>query len=265
MLRANQRDGHAALMKATAEAIIELARDRRHVGGTVGVMAVLHTWTQQLVYHPHVHCLVTGGGIFSDQCADRPPRQVLRTNQPLAVLVQAGGLARDAADLVYHHSLEEPSVIQLHSLGDGAEAVLRYLARYIFEMAITKVASSRDSMTTVFTIRTSIAHRALAHNDLAINSCAASYDACCRRAPQGPATLGSRITPGASCCARPSALALDRSEAQDQAGLLNSAATGRDSSAASPSSPTAAAVLKVGHLDSVAALPRTGTSTMTDE
>ena len=41
MLRANQRDGYAALMKATAEAIIELARDRRHVGGTVGVMAVL--------------------------------------------------------------------------------------------------------------------------------------------------------------------------------------------------------------------------------
>jgi hypothetical protein len=50
VLRANQRDGYAALMKATAEAIIELARDRRHVGGTVGVMAVLHTWTQQLVY-----------------------------------------------------------------------------------------------------------------------------------------------------------------------------------------------------------------------
>ena len=38
VLRANQRDGYAALMKATAEAIIELARDRRHVGGTVGVM-----------------------------------------------------------------------------------------------------------------------------------------------------------------------------------------------------------------------------------
>ena len=40
--------------------------DRRFVGGTVGVLAVLHTWTQQLVYHPHVHCLVTGGGISDD-------------------------------------------------------------------------------------------------------------------------------------------------------------------------------------------------------
>ena len=53
VLRANQRDGYAALMRAAAEGIIELARDRRHVGGTVGVMAVLHTWTQQLVQNPH--------------------------------------------------------------------------------------------------------------------------------------------------------------------------------------------------------------------
>ena len=66
MLRANQRDGYALLMKAAAEAIVELARDRRHVGATVGVLAVLHTWTQQLLYHPHVHCLVTGGGVSDD-------------------------------------------------------------------------------------------------------------------------------------------------------------------------------------------------------
>ena len=51
LLRANQRDGYALLMKALAEAIIELAHDRRFVGGAVGVLAVLRTWTQQLVYH----------------------------------------------------------------------------------------------------------------------------------------------------------------------------------------------------------------------
>ena len=66
VLRANQRDGYGVLMKAAAEAIIELARDPRYVGGTVGVLAVLHTWTQQLLFHPHVHCLVTGGGISED-------------------------------------------------------------------------------------------------------------------------------------------------------------------------------------------------------
>ena len=62
-------DGYAFLMKAAAGAIIELARDPRHVGAQVGVLAVLHTWTQQLHYHPHVHCLVTGGGISDDGAA----------------------------------------------------------------------------------------------------------------------------------------------------------------------------------------------------
>ena len=75
LLRANQRDGYALLMKAAADAIIELARDRRFVGGTVGVLAVLHTWTQQLLYHPHVHCLVTGGGISEDGCDWFPARK----------------------------------------------------------------------------------------------------------------------------------------------------------------------------------------------
>src|SRR5262245_18970756 len=63
VLRANQQDGYALLMKAAAHAIIDIARDPRFVGGTPGVLTVLHTWTQQLHYHPHVHCLVTGGGV----------------------------------------------------------------------------------------------------------------------------------------------------------------------------------------------------------
>ena len=47
-LRRHQIDGYGALMKAAAAAIIVLARDPRWVGGTVGVLAVLHTWTQRL-------------------------------------------------------------------------------------------------------------------------------------------------------------------------------------------------------------------------
>ena len=52
VLRANQRDGYGVLMQASAAAIIELARDPRYVGGTVAVLAVLHTWTQQLELAP---------------------------------------------------------------------------------------------------------------------------------------------------------------------------------------------------------------------
>jgi hypothetical protein len=65
-LRRHQAAGYGALMKAPAEASIDLGRDPRWVGGTVGVLAVLHTWTQGLVFHPHVHCLVTGGRLSND-------------------------------------------------------------------------------------------------------------------------------------------------------------------------------------------------------
>ena len=51
-LRRHQIDGYGALMTAAAAAIMVLARDPRWVGGTVGVLAVVHTWTQRLVWHP---------------------------------------------------------------------------------------------------------------------------------------------------------------------------------------------------------------------
>jgi hypothetical protein len=142
-LRANQREGYAALMQATAEAIIELARDRRHVGGTVGVMAVLHTWTQQLVYHPHVHCLVTGGGVSDDGRHWYPARgKFLVPTRPLAVLVRAkmrAALEKRRPDLVLPRTAWSKSwVIHCTAWGDGAEAVLRYLARYVFRVAITE-------------------------------------------------------------------------------------------------------------------------------
>src|SRR6516162_6797316 len=130
-------------MKATAEAIIELARDRRHVGGTVGVMAVLHTWTQQLFYHPHVHCLVTGGGV-SDDGLDWHPAcdNFLVPTRPLAVLVRAkmrAALAKRRPDLVLPKAVwRKRWVIHCTTWCDGTEAVLRYLARYVFRVAITE-------------------------------------------------------------------------------------------------------------------------------
>jgi hypothetical protein len=54
---------------------IELARDPRYVGGTVAVLAVLHTWTRQLTFHPHAHCLVSGGGISDDARTWHPARR----------------------------------------------------------------------------------------------------------------------------------------------------------------------------------------------
>jgi hypothetical protein len=142
VLRANQRDGYAALMRAAAEAIVELARDKRYVGGRVGVLAVLHTWTQQLAYHPHVHCLVTGGGVSADGeswCASR--RDYLVPTKALAVLVRGkmrAALRKRRPDLIVPDAAwKKPWVVDCTAWGDGCEAVLAYLARYVHRIAIT--------------------------------------------------------------------------------------------------------------------------------
>jgi hypothetical protein len=59
----NKAAVYAILFKAAAEALSTIAADRRHLGAEIGFVAVLHTWGQNLQHHPHVHCLVPGGGL----------------------------------------------------------------------------------------------------------------------------------------------------------------------------------------------------------
>ena len=141
-LRAHQRDGYGVLLKAAAEAIIELARDPRFVGGTVGVLAILHTWTQQLLYHPHVHCLVTGGGVSADGSSWHPARRAfLFPTSALAKLVRGklkamlGG--RRPGIVLPQSAWRKPWIVHITPWGQGEQAVLDYLARYVFRVAIT--------------------------------------------------------------------------------------------------------------------------------
>src|SRR4051812_19547749 len=141
VLRANQRDGYALLMKAAAEAIIELARDPRFVGATVGVLAVLHTWTQQLLYHPHVHCLVSGG-VSQDGCHWLPARKsFLVPVKALARLVRGklrAAFQKSRPDLIIPEAVWSTAwIVHCTAWGEGEQAVLDYLARYVFRIAIT--------------------------------------------------------------------------------------------------------------------------------
>jgi hypothetical protein len=142
MLHARQRDGYGALMRASAAAIIELARDPRYVGGTVGVLAVLHTWTQQLNLHPHVHCLVTGGGISGDASAWYPARRkFLIPIKALTKLVRGkfrAMLRQKCPDLIIPDAVwRKPWIIHITAWGNGEKEVLEYLARYVFRVALT--------------------------------------------------------------------------------------------------------------------------------
>src|ERR1700674_4686667 len=142
VLRANQHDGYAVLMQASAAAIIELARDRRYLGGTVAVLAVLHTWTQQLSLHPHAHCLVSGGGISDDGSTWHPARRkFLIPIKALARLVRGkfrGMLQRKCPDLGIPDAVwRTPWILHVTAWGTGEQAVLDYLARYVFRIALT--------------------------------------------------------------------------------------------------------------------------------
>jgi len=155
-LRSNQRDGYSVLMKAAAEAIVELARDRRFVGGTVGVLAVLHTWTQQLLYHPHVHCLVTAGGVSADSRSWYPARKAfLVPPKALAKLLRGklkAMLHRHRPDLVLPRAAwRKLWIVHITPWGEGEQAVLDYLARYVFRVAITnaRIADLDDQAVTI--------------------------------------------------------------------------------------------------------------------
>jgi putative transposase/transposase-like zinc-binding protein len=142
VLRSNQRDGYTALMQAAAQAIVELARDPRFVGATVGVLAVLHTWTQQLLYHPHVHCLVTAGGVIDDGRQWRQAKpDFLVPIKALAKLVRGklrAILQQKRPDLILPTAVwRKPWIVYCTSWGQGEQAVLDYLARYVFRTAVT--------------------------------------------------------------------------------------------------------------------------------
>ena len=63
----NQRLFYNLLFRAASETLLEIAADPRHLGARIGVLAVLHTWSQNLGHHPHLHCLVPAGGLALDR------------------------------------------------------------------------------------------------------------------------------------------------------------------------------------------------------
>jgi hypothetical protein len=86
----NQRLFYNLLFRAASETLLEIAADPRHLGARIGVLAVLHTWSQNLGHHPHLHCLVPAGGL----ALDRSSLQAIRVSLPAphAAPARVGGL-----------------------------------------------------------------------------------------------------------------------------------------------------------------------------
>ncbi len=62
----NKETVYSILFRAASETLLTIARDPKHLGAEIGFFAVLHTWGQNLHHHPHVHCVVPGGGLSQD-------------------------------------------------------------------------------------------------------------------------------------------------------------------------------------------------------
>ena len=63
----NQKEFYKILDKATSESILELASDPKWLGAKIGITSILHTWGQTMEFHPHIHNIVTGGGISNNE------------------------------------------------------------------------------------------------------------------------------------------------------------------------------------------------------
>ena len=156
----NKRLVYGILFRATAETLSEIGADPKHLGAELGYLAVLHTWGSNIEHHPHIHCLIAGGGISTDGLRWIPCRSgFFLPVRVLATLFRAKFLrllksAFCAQKIGFHGSLEplrdgsnfrsylrplykKRWVVYSKPPFGGPDIVLRYLARYTHRVAIS--------------------------------------------------------------------------------------------------------------------------------
>jgi hypothetical protein len=142
LARSRQTLVYDLLLREAAASLQALADDPRWVGGRLAVLAVLHTWSRSLAYHPHVHLLVTAGGLSPDGAAWVKPAHP-RFLVPGYMLSQCfRGRVRRALVRAGLSSEVPPEVwkkgwnVHVQRIGSGEHAAL-YLSRYVYRVALT--------------------------------------------------------------------------------------------------------------------------------
>ena len=142
---AEQKYMYALLMKVSARALCELALERRYLGAVPAIMSVLHTWTGQMLEHPHAHMLVSGGGVTADgnswrECAPNFLVPVKKLS-PLIAKRFREALSKDRPDLfasIPARVWRREWCSFCKPVGEGREAVMHYLGRYVYRVAINR-------------------------------------------------------------------------------------------------------------------------------
>ncbi|MHB8900380.1 MAG: IS91 family transposase, partial [Thermoguttaceae bacterium] len=162
----NKRVVYGILFRAVAEALQEVAANPKHLGAEIGLLAVLHTWGQNLMHHPHVHCVVTGGGLAPGRSRWVPCQRSRRRKKPSFLPVRILSRvfrgkfinflkrAYDSGKLHFHGKLSSLAqtrawqsqldaavkkdwVVYAKRPFGGPQRVLKYLARYTHRVAIS--------------------------------------------------------------------------------------------------------------------------------
>lgn len=144
VIRSHQKILYARLLRESAGALLDVGRDHKDLGAQLGCLAVLQTWARDLHYHPHVHCVVPGGGLSEDQL------RWVRPKQPDYFLPQAALALRLRTRLKQVLQQEHPAlfnqiprkvwaikwVADVQPVGSG-EPALKYLAAYVYRTALS--------------------------------------------------------------------------------------------------------------------------------
>ena len=159
----NARRIYSILFRAVAETLLTIAADPQHLGAAIGFLAVLHSWGQNLHLHPHIHCVVPGGGISPDNSRWIPCRRYRKSfflpGKVLSRFFRKRFLihlrrAFQKGKLQFHGELESLAqpvafealcqkagrvewVVYAKRPFGGPEQVLKYLARYTHRVAIS--------------------------------------------------------------------------------------------------------------------------------
>jgi len=156
----NKKFIYSLLLRASAETLLEVARDPRHLGAKIGFFSVLHTWNQRLGLHPHIHCVIPAGGLSLDHTrwvksrsrfflSIKVLRRVFRgkfvaglkqafQNRRLRFHGNLASLAQPKTFAAWLRSLfRNDWVVYAKRPFGGPEYVLQYLGRYTHRVAIS--------------------------------------------------------------------------------------------------------------------------------
>ena len=172
LIYVNQKLLYSLLHKCSSESVLELSRDKKYLGATPGIIQVLHTWGQDLNFHPHIHSIISGGGLSKDLKLKKSrasffiPVNVLQTKYRKKFLIlldelyKSGKLIIPESCIKLRNSYEWNEFrnklynthwnVHIKETFNGFGNAIEYLGRYTHRIAITnaRILSVSDSRVT---------------------------------------------------------------------------------------------------------------------